>query len=146
MNDVKYASDAMRIGVRARGKAIGIIYDRVNRTTCALGAVMEGIGLNMPNWVVTTGRNYHDVIYDKFTYLEHQFVVCPACNRSAQIAQVIAHLNNTGYKSMLSTECHNWSREAIADWLEGVEYLLGVRELPSAEKPEPIEEPELVGA
>ncbi len=122
------ASEAMRIGAAATPKADATLYDDKGGS-CALGAIMFGM----------LGRRSFISLRIHFPWM-FQPMSCPMCQRINNIDAILAHLNNS---PGAYNHGHDISREAIADYLEGIEVMLGLRPMPSSEKPGTIEVEEL---
>lgn len=105
-------SDAMRLGATFRAQAFGLLFVE-NKDggidSCALGAVCEVHGMQpvldqqLPEW-----------LFDTYPELDNVHTICPVslcyATDSRSILSVIVHLNDH----------HQWSREAIADWLDSI--------------------------
>lgn len=106
-------SEAIRIGSAMRPQAFGALfgytpaYELGDSTlgTCALGAAMDGAGINMGAW------NSQANFQQSFPIV-HLTASCPACQtvmlQNTRLANIIMHLNDS----------HRWSRQAIAMWVE----------------------------
>ncbi len=98
-------SEAIRIGARRRPQVRFHWFK--NGESCALGAALEGL-TGMPN--INADENPVAVAYP--WAWRGAMTTCPVCHRCCyNVAVTITHLN----------DYHNWSREAIADWLEPIE-------------------------
>lgn len=92
-------SEAIRLGAMLKPQAFGIYDDGVG--TCALGAA-----------AMAMGRFYPDIVFSQ----EFQVLIdrkrCHECGYVAHTGgATVAHLNDH----------HRWTRERIADWIEGLE-------------------------
>lgn len=97
-------SEAIRLGAMLRPQAFGQFY--ADGATCAFGAALDAVGRLYPLdsaqcFIAITAQGWDDIQYLR--------IACPECGRSA--AYTVQHLNNL----------HKWTRERIADWLEGIE-------------------------
>lgn len=99
-------SEAMRLGAMWRPQGFGQLWqERVDGSfaSCALGAAFEALGCAPGTSVVRLrGATWRWLA---------MAAGCPACHRAATREWVIEHLN----------DWHNWTREAIADWVETIE-------------------------
>ena len=97
------ASEAMRRGIAMRPiqEVGGFYFGCDGRSSCANGAMMDG---------ASVGCSESGVLH-KFQILK-TVVICPAC--SGLHMSVFATIN-------WLNDHHLWTREKIADWLEGVE-------------------------
>lgn len=98
-------SDAIRLGSMIRPQAFGEYY--AHGGSCAAGAAFEAVGIPEINdsawsaqeetWNRTLGRH----------------VGCPVnqCCFGRSVVNMVVHLNDD----------HQWTREQIADWVEGLE-------------------------
>jgi hypothetical protein len=118
-----YASDAMRLGAMATPKADAVRFDE-RGGTCALGAIDYALGSRVGRIVVFAEAT--------FPWLDSA-MSCPygCADVYPDIGGVLAHLNNT---PGAYNHGHDLTREAIADYLEGMEVMLGIRPMPSAER------------
>lgn len=112
-------SDAIRLGAMLRPvQAFYRLYDPGTGGSCALGAAAEAIGSGVFPDGYTVDAHAR---VPREWYVLRPTTMCPHCERSPagaiQIDHVIVHLNNE----------HRWTREAIADWVEGLEQAAGVR-------------------
>ncbi len=127
------ASEAMRIGARLTPKA-ETLFD-ANGGTCALGAIMIVLAGNWKSRKnVTIGL--------AFPWMA-KMMPCPLCRKVGIVYSILPHLNDS---LRACNGGHDLSREAIADYLEGIEVTFGLRPMPSSEKPGIVEELGLVGA
>ncbi len=116
------ASEAMRIGAALTPKADAVLFDK-NGGACALGAIMLG-------WTGSWDSRWNSPpIRLTFPWLI-RIMPCPICGTVSHIDSILAHLNNS---PGAYNHGHDISREAIADYLEGVEVELGLRPMPSSE-------------
>ena len=107
-------SEAMRLGAMLKPQdfIIGNWRNRPRNGSCALKAAIEAAGLTITSWVYATESQWP---------WTHKKVACPCCKDDGIFCYIIGnHLNDK----------HHWTREAIADWLEGWEIQLGVAEIP----------------
>ncbi len=126
------ASEAMRIGAAATPKADAVLFDE-NGGACALGAIMVGMaGSWESRWKLRSVRL-------EFPWMK-KVMPCPRCHWVSDTQAILAHLNNS---PGAYNRGHDLSREAVADYLEGIEVMLGLRPMPSSEKPGTIEVEEL---
>jgi hypothetical protein len=108
-----YASfaEAIREGAKIRPQTFGVM--RKDNASCAFGAGYEAMNGSLEN--VST-----DPVEDYYRYLTNA-ADCPiegcdeGCSDQPQLTDIIIHLNDG----------HQWTREAIADWLETEEEKLG---------------------
>jgi hypothetical protein len=104
-------SEAMRIGAKLRPQGFGYLF-QLNENdqvcSCAIGAAAEGL-LGTDPFVLKMGLSD---VKEKFPQLgEH--VPNPGREGATQsLKTVIIHLNDE----------QEWTREEIADWLEGIGY------------------------
>jgi hypothetical protein len=105
-------SDAMREGAKIRPKGLGDLF--VDGKSCALGAAAEGNGMSLHGIWGDLWLN----IMETWPELDQPDQECPyvkcAAMRSYSVttlADVVIHLNDE----------HGWTRERIADWLDGRE-------------------------
>lgn len=95
-------ADAMERGARNRPQAFGS-YFTWDGKSCALGAAFEGVH-RLPDLV----GSLHPNLERLWHCLEYVVRRCPiGCRKRLPLAAMIVHLNDD----------HQWSREAIADWL-----------------------------
>lgn len=103
-------SEAIRLGAMLKPQAFGDFSDGTG--TCAWGAANEAIGKSVDD----------DYVDDEWMDVCHADVRCPECgdcrgttdkdaDGQSRVASLIEHFNDD----------HLWTRERIADWLEGVE-------------------------
>jgi hypothetical protein len=96
---------AIMTGVKRRPVQSFGEYFGENGGSDALGAAYEGIFL-LPRDV----RGFHPRVWRLFDFLESTPRHCPAgCHKFLPIAALMVHLNDD----------HEWSRERIAEWIEG---------------------------
>lgn len=113
-------SEALRLGLTLRPKACGYFFS--DGGSCAQGAAAEAAGFPVNNQA-GSGRTGYDgfalrnFLNKTWPELFVTDVKCPVCHLKLSGFGVIAHLNNNDWIS----GDHNWSREAIADWVETVE-------------------------
>lgn len=115
-------SEAIRLGAMLRPQARHD-YMRTGRS-CAIGAALEAIGIPLRNRADDDFErtNEHEAIQELRLRPEfHEWGklekpanrICPGCGRTPDsVSGVIIELNNQ----------HGWTRERIADWVEGVEH------------------------
>ena len=97
-------SEAMRLGATMKPQAFGLLRDKRNGGTCALGAVMDALG-------VLGEYNAHVKVQDTWPGLKFESVgevENPVTGDRYSRWQTIIDLNNR----------HRWTRERIADWIE----------------------------
>ena len=89
-------SEAMRLGAMLDEQGFGA-FDRDGKT-CAMWAAMKAVNRQMP-------IGWPEIL--------KTVSACPACiyERSLDLYSVIVHLNDD----------HRWTREQIADWMDGIE-------------------------
>lgn len=116
--------DLLRIGCTFGPKLDGITQDGKGGS-CALGAIIIG-------WEHVTGKP----LYENLIPEMQNTTECPVCFLNSQLQCIIPHLNDTAGG-------HNWSREAIAMWLDSIDS----RKVSNQVDPIPAEMPhlELVG-
>lgn len=107
-------SDAIRLGSMIRPKVDGYFFH--DGKSCALGAALEATGT-----VYDEGgcKRHRDALRARWPFAVLRFVSCPACGRSMPLAALVAHLNNGGVEYFGTG--HDWTREAIADFVATVE-------------------------
>lgn len=121
-------SQAIRLGALLRPQAFGA-YVTMDGKTCAMGAGLEAEGvLKVPYEVAELKTDYDDDIVHYWPWVApegKELFRCPLCaalNPCVGMG-VILHLNDR----------HRWSREQIADWVEGVEPKEGAEDERKAE-------------
>ena len=106
-------SEAMRRGAAMRPQCNFILFDGVG--SCAIGAAMEGAGIEqnvMVNELCTAYPEWNPILNALVPYpLGREDISDPCCLQVAQAKIIVMYLNDE----------HKWTREDIADWLEGVE-------------------------
>lgn len=104
-------SEALRLGAMIRSQAFGQYFDGVG--SCAAGAAAEALGLRID--ILSSGAIDEFCANTKFDTVLNEVQYCPACRLNVATALsgegVMVHLN----------DYHHWTREAIADWIEGLE-------------------------
>lgn len=112
-------SEAIRLGSMASEKCTDQAEDFTG-ARCALGAALYAVGEKVHR------RDWHLQIVAIWPWTDREGMACPAdgCLLSCGVVirDIIWHLN----------DCHEWSREQIADWVAAIE------------PPEPAPEPEVV--
>lgn len=104
-------SDAMRLGAMWRPKTRHHLFH--GQGSCALGAAAEGCGLrDEVRTICKRPVTPTDLVFE-WPELVCRSLPCPACAATGDAQRgvlygLIAHLN----------DFHNWTREAIADWLD----------------------------
>ena len=98
-------AEAIRLGAMLKPQAFHGPVDLVSKetATCALAAAAEAIGL----------ERFHrraDLWLTWFGGMERQHGHCPACRsyNNITVTSLVIHMNDD----------HQWTREAIADWVE----------------------------
>jgi len=94
-------SEAIRLGAMMKPHIRGRLYDGVG--TCALGAALDAIAANPDD-----GAAY---MLSSFPLLGRAAVHPITGDRWVSLYGAIADLN----------DCHGWTRECIADWVEQIE-------------------------
>ena len=98
-------ADAILEGIERRPEQSFGEYFRGRRSSCALGAAYEGI-YRLPREADGIKPRRLDLLFD---CLDNQVRICPACaKKRLPLGAIIIHLNDH----------HQWSREAIAEWLK----------------------------
>lgn len=100
-------SEAIREGAKLRPQGFGELH--ANGKSCAIGAGREAI-----YGTTESEQEQYDEIRTLFPYLQ-TLSPCPACPLRMTLFIAAYHLN----------DFHEWTREAIADWLEEREEELG---------------------
>lgn len=118
-------SDAMRLGAALRPQAFGHLHRhhvREGQTTCAMGAAAEAIGLlrfdETGAALQTTDQSIDHSLRRVWPWLLKQQCHCGVCPVTGMALAVILHLNDH----------HRWTREAIAQWVAGIEREIGYEE------------------
>jgi hypothetical protein len=135
-------SEAIRLGSTLSRQVQGI-FSHKDKGTCALGAAFQAVGgmttekvaigtrilgRNGKFWRTSKETGSSQIVYPEQWNITKQ-VRCPVCRKKAELGAIITfHLNDK----------HDWTREAIADWLEleeglPVEQLEAVLEVESAD-------------
>lgn len=99
-------SEAIRLGSMLKPQ--GFAHYQTNGGSCAFGAAMDACGVE-----ASLQNGMLDTALEAMFPLSVVQAKCPACETFpwGDAASVIIHLNDD----------HEWSREAIADWVESVE-------------------------
>ena len=107
-------SEAIRLGAMLRPQGFGAVFysDGGVMKSCALGAAGEAVG-------VMRGELYRSPADQEWAELQKFFPIllsipqwpCEHKGFWAGVSSAIGHLNDT----------HRWTREQIADWVEGIE-------------------------
>src|SRR4051812_46732860 len=99
-------SDAIRLGAMLKPQAIGDLLSEDCTSSCAIGAALDAIGALDQRTVIAISE---------WPLLQSPVVACPACHS--------AHLDDTDLYDNITTlnDVHEWTRERIADWIEGIE-------------------------
>ncbi len=102
-------SEAMRLGASLHPQSHGFLFlldsEGKRVASCALGAAYEAAG--HPEFSVGCFE-----VPEAWRHEMHTTRACPACAHiEGHVIYLIAHLNDD----------HRWTREAIADWLDGRE-------------------------
>jgi hypothetical protein len=123
---VRKLSDAIRLGAAIHPQYFNNLFGwqftqsgnpdqmEVSRT-CALGAAMVGIGKMPENFLASVKQPSLDLLNTRWPCLNYD-EPCPSCDGDSKWAanhnlqSIIVHLNDG----------HKWSREKIANWLEGL--------------------------
>lgn len=101
--------EAMLLGSAATPKSDGYFYNRNTGGTCALGAAVWAIGqMNFQSPAQT-----HLTLPAVWPDMMKRTVTCPECGVQNTVQAIVPHLNNS--------KGHNWTREAIAEWLKPIE-------------------------
>lgn len=99
-------SEAIRLGAMLRPQVRYFFFDRDG--SCALGAACEAISLKEHDVMFYYGKG----ILEAFPILCARSVACPVCAATDTAFRIVGcHLNDK----------HEWTREAIADWVETIE-------------------------
>jgi hypothetical protein len=116
-------SEAMREGAKLKPAVRGWTY--VNGATCAIGAGLDALGILQTDHAQTDPANESFATLEStYPYLYEGEVSCPgeSCHSfrwtrlgGERLYSTIIHLFDE----------HEWTREAIADWLESEEEKLG---------------------
>lgn len=107
-------SEAIRIGAMLKPQTFTQFFDESSQGTCALGAALDTIGaldltdIFSPAQNIALNTRWPEVMA---TTTDR----CPAdrclCGSFRDLFSAVTHLNDV----------HRWTREAIADWVEGIE-------------------------
>jgi len=97
-------SEAMRLGAMMRPQAFGVLINRDTGGTCAIGAVMDAVGIL--GQFGAHGRLQE--VYPELTFQSVGGTINPITGAVYSRWQTIVDLNNY----------HKWTRERIADWIE----------------------------
>jgi hypothetical protein len=111
-NDMLTLADAIRAGCTSTTQCSGdyVVTESINgetvfRSACALGAAAIGLGLQ------DITPMYLGLAFDgRFPELYAITLACPDCGYDSELWYVITHLNDE----------HAWTREAIADFIDGL--------------------------
>lgn len=115
---LKY-SDAIRLGAMLKPKGTGSCYalsynydlDQSVEVTCANGAALDAIGK-------LTGESSDMIgVGQYFPVSNVSGHACPVCGAF----KVIAGMTNLRWMVAHINDAHEWTREQIADWVEGIE-------------------------
>jgi hypothetical protein len=128
MNMMKF-SEAIRLGATLRPQTRGEYFTPGGRRSCALGAAIDAIGLELvPCDGLARDRDTGKLADFKWKYVWPQewvavimhMTFCPACDVFVgEVRGIISHLNDK----------HRWTRERIAaDFVARVESLLAAKE------------------
>lgn len=99
-------SEAIRLGSMLKPQAFGTVFD--GKGTCAVGAAKDAVGkLHLSFYYVAHAHRWDANQYQ----WNQQCPVCRGITREGVTCGMIPHLNDD----------HRWTREQIADWVEGVE-------------------------
>jgi hypothetical protein len=105
-HDEKELAAAIQIGSLRRPEQAFGHYFEGSRRSCALGAAYEGL-YRLPHEAGAIRPKRLDRLFD---CLENTIRACPVgCKKRLGLAAIIVHLNDD----------HHWSREQIAEWVEG---------------------------
>jgi hypothetical protein len=115
-------SEAIRIGAKKRPQCFTVLFlhptDPSNKSgviqSCALGAGLEGAGIINPEELqYPCHPKWKAEVFDGISgYKDRAWFRCPICFFRDDSLELTIHLN----------DAHEWSREAIADWLETIGY------------------------
>jgi hypothetical protein len=95
-------SEAIRLG--AMLKPQGFAYLHAHGRTCAMGAAYEAVGVDLRS------KKARDA--QKVAWATNRPTRCPVCHLGFDVMTLaITHVNDS----------HRWTREQIADWVEGIE-------------------------
>lgn len=116
-------SEAIRLGAMDHPQAFGVLVT-ADGARCALGSALLAVGIPVIDSVFV-----HAKAFAQWPILGKHGQQCPVCEwfYLCNVAGAIAHLN----------DCHRWTREQIADWVETIE---------CAQEPESHREPAVVVA
>lgn len=113
---MKY-SEAMRLGAMLAPQAYGVFKDQ-NGNTCANGAVMEAMGVNL----IPMGQHFKDWRKTLSSFPEAMIpATCPVCGKhSSSYVKYYGEQRNGAWGIVADclNNTHKWTREQIADWLE----------------------------
>lgn len=104
-------ADAIREGAKqttqCKGEYVRVLFSSATHEpqyeACALGAAAIGIGLKK-----LTGNAIDSGLITVYPELSEVVTTCPVCRWDCTLYAAVAHLN----------DMHDWTREAIADWLD----------------------------
>ena len=104
-------SDAISVGAKLRPQGTGAYYDAETHATCAMGAALEAVGVDITalDMVVLWGKCGR--LWSWARAKQHE---CPVgdCGSITSAMGIITHLNDRP---------HCWTRERIAAWVAVVE-------------------------
>ena len=119
-------SEYIRLGAMLRPQAFGWFFK--DGGSCAIGGVLEASGLRAYEEMMKSGPELQDQILARFPLLSIDVTHAQIPVKSGWIYNVwsaIVTLNN---------EPNCWSRERIADWVEGIERECGLIPAEQAEE------------
>lgn len=99
-------SEAIRLGSMMRPQGFGRMFTG-DGGSCALGAAMEAVGLRD---AYQSGRWTHESAPAEWRWCR-SYASCQVCGYEDEVHRVVMHTN----------DCHSWTREQIADWVQRVE-------------------------
>lgn len=106
-------SEAIRLGSMLKPQGFGELFTHLGDgrlASCAIGAAEDAI-YGEQNEASDYDAD-EGAVYVKFMGILRTFAGCPACSFGPHwVQQVVHHLNDH----------HRWTREQIADWVEGIE-------------------------
>lgn len=110
-------SEAMRIGASWSKQIFGELLD-ANNNTCAVGSVAQVVGLLRDvdckyGVIIDNLRKMYPIMNNNDRYCPNN---CPSPYKR-DVLYTIFHLNDV----------HKWTREKIADWIEGIEKKEGIK-------------------
>lgn len=119
---VRLLSDAIRLGATIHPQIFSSLfgYEMMGHNietcglritgTCALGATVVAMNKAPETMREMVLNDYYDEIQERWPQMVTMYTKCPACSQRQSCISLITHLNDK----------HKWSREKIADWLEGI--------------------------